>query len=140
MIIPEKGILEPSGAKLVVDFGDMRIQNIDVPDRVLKPGEENVMKLEESLYDKYALAIQNIQIIFAQPTEDWEAARLADRQTALHLLQPLSCSLELHQCIVQNDPRRPLLRVIGKPICVLRRLKSYSAYFMYFFALDEQKC
>ncbi|XP_055333102.1 intermembrane lipid transfer protein VPS13C-like isoform X2 [Paramacrobiotus metropolitanus] len=114
LIVPETGVYSENGCKLIVDFGDMHMRNIDVPDRVLKRGEEDLMKLEESLYDKYSLALQNIQIIFAQGAENWQAARRADRQTPMHLLQPLSCGLELHQCILQNDPNRPMLRVIGE--------------------------
>ncbi|OQV22887.1 Vacuolar protein sorting-associated protein 13A [Hypsibius exemplaris] len=112
-IVPENGIYTVTATKLIVDLGDIRIGNIDVPDRALKRGEENMEKLEASLYDKYSVAIQKIQIIFAKAGENWEAARKAG-STPLHILQPLSCALEIHQCILQNDPKRPMLRMIGE--------------------------
>jgi Repeating coiled region of VPS13 len=112
-IVPEKGIFTETAAKLIFDLGDIRIGNIDVPDRALKRGEENLEKLEASLYDKYSVDFQKIQVIFAETGDKWEAARKAGI-TPLHILQPLSCALEIHQCILQNDPKRPMLRLLGE--------------------------
>jgi hypothetical protein len=111
-VVPENGIDIEATSKLIVDLGDIRIGNIDDPNRALKRGEENPEKLEASLYDKYALTIQRIQVIFAENGDKWESAR-TETYSPLHILQPLSCTLEIHQCILQNDSKRPLLRLIG---------------------------
>lgn len=88
---------------------------------LLFQGTTDLVKLEASLYDKYSVALTNVQILFVAGSgqdnqAEWEAARRTGAEqgmTALHILQPLSCALEVHQCIV-HDPKRPLLRVVGK--------------------------
>lgn len=57
-----------------------------------------------------------IQIVIAQPHEDWQSAIAAcnDEATPLHLLQPTNLVIQIHKCLITDDPRMPKIRVRGE--------------------------
>ena len=85
-------------------------------------GSTDLVKLAASLYDKYSVSLSNVQILFVPAGADdnegqWMSARQTGAEkgmTPLHILQPLSCDLQFQQCIVHNDPKRPMIRLVGK--------------------------
>lgn len=54
------------------------------------------------------------QIVVASPSEDWQSAIASNVATPLHLLQPTDLVIQIHKCLITDDPRLPKIKVMGE--------------------------
>lgn len=55
------------------------------------------------------------QIVIATADEDWQAAIACDEEaTAMHLLQPTNLVIQIHKCLITDDPRLPKIKIRGQ--------------------------
>lgn len=46
--------------------------------------------------------------------EDWQSAIMSHEATPLHLLQPTNLVIQIHKCLITDDPRMPKIKVRGE--------------------------
>lgn len=124
IIMPKTGIYNEGVACVVVKLGAIKVkseprsQALDVH-KLYKEGladEEILKEIARHSYDKMALELTEMQIVIAHAKEDWQSAISStnDEGTPLHLLQPTNLVIQIHKCLITDDPRLPKVRVIGE--------------------------
>lgn len=46
--------------------------------------------------------------------EDWKSAIASNEATPLHLLQPTNLLIQIHKCLITDDPRMPKIKIRGE--------------------------
>ncbi|CAL1270146.1 unnamed protein product [Larinioides sclopetarius] len=81
-VIPEHGSLQQGGSVIVLDTGRLTV-NTDLQSDV--PEESTKMEAEERLYDRFNIALSDIQILFSDSGEEWRVAKQAS-ESEMHLV------------------------------------------------------
>ncbi|XP_049694728.2 intermembrane lipid transfer protein Vps13 isoform X2 [Helicoverpa armigera] len=124
IIVPKTGVYSDGQACVVVKLGAIRVKSeprshaLDVH-KLYKEGladEDILMEITKHSYDKMALELTEMQIVIAHEREDWASAIAStdDVGTPLHLLQPTNLVIQIHKCLITDDPRMPKVRVKGE--------------------------
>ncbi|OQV26154.1 Vacuolar protein sorting-associated protein 13C [Hypsibius exemplaris] len=111
-VLLEHGVEEKNSSALVVDFGRIQLGSI-AKGGALNPDIASLEDLKEQSYEKYQVEFKDLQIIFAEKGDDWQAAR-HEKDARIRILQPVNCSLQLWNCLIRNHPLLPLGRVFGE--------------------------
>ncbi|XP_062132408.1 intermembrane lipid transfer protein Vps13 isoform X1 [Drosophila sulfurigaster albostrigata] len=69
---------------------------------------QNVM---DNAYDRFIVKLNDIQLLVARPTENWQHVLSLAVSTDLHVLQPTSLEITAALCVVDDDPRLPKIKV-----------------------------
>lgn len=75
--------------------------------------EDILKEMMNQAYDKFILNIDNIQILLAKSTDQWQDALTQGKITRLHILEPTSLQVNAALCVVDDDPRLPKTRIHG---------------------------
>ncbi|CAH0407407.1 unnamed protein product [Chilo suppressalis] len=123
IIVPQTGKYRGEEACLVVKLGAISVKSeprsqeqLNVH-KLYKDGladEEIMQEIAHHSYDKMALKFTAMQIVIAQSKENWQDAIASQEPTPLHLLQPSNLLIQIHKCLITNDPRLPKIRVRGE--------------------------
>ncbi|XP_075230691.1 vacuolar protein sorting 13C isoform X2 [Lycorma delicatula] len=122
VIIPYSGLYSESEMILVYNVGRLSVktkgrQSLTPSVKAMyKSGRKEDEILETMMsesYDKFELKIEDIQIILAHPGEPWRKTLENYENSELHLLHPTTLFIEVHKCLVSDDPRLPKLKIIG---------------------------
>ncbi|XP_063824261.1 intermembrane lipid transfer protein Vps13 isoform X2 [Ostrinia nubilalis] len=122
IIVPQTGKYKGDEACVVVKLGaisvksEPRAQELDVR-KLYKEGlaDEDILKaITHHSYDKMALELTEMQIVIATSKEDWQSAIVSNEATPLHLLQPTNLVIQIHKCLITDDPRLPKIKVRGE--------------------------
>ncbi|KAJ2952086.1 hypothetical protein O0L34_g4356 [Tuta absoluta] len=126
IIIPQTGQYKNSDVQCaVVKLGAIRLKSepraaggpLDVA-KLYRSGldDDRVMaEIAKHSYDKITLALTQMQIVVAKKGENWAEAIAADEKgTPLHLLQPTNLIIQIHKCLITDDPRMPKIKVRGE--------------------------
>ncbi|XP_055373962.1 intermembrane lipid transfer protein Vps13 [Condylostylus longicornis] len=70
-----------------------------------------LQRIMDQAYDKYKLALNDIQILVVTPKENWKETLLESKFTAMHLLSPTSLFVNADICAIDDDPRLPKAKV-----------------------------
>ncbi|KAG8198773.1 hypothetical protein JTE90_007083 [Oedothorax gibbosus] len=81
-VIPEHGSLQQGGSVIVIDTGRLTV-NTDLQSEV--PEESTKMEAEERLYDRFNVALSEIQVLFSDSGEEWRAAKQTT-ESEMHLV------------------------------------------------------
>ncbi|GIY87399.1 vacuolar protein sorting-associated protein 13C [Caerostris extrusa] len=81
-VIPEHGSFATGGSVIVLDTGRLTV-NTDLQSDV--PEESTKMEAEERLYDRFNMALSDIQVLFSDSGEEWRAAKQAS-ESEMHLI------------------------------------------------------
>lgn len=73
--------------------------------------DQILQELISQSYDKFQFEIQDIQVLVASATEDWEEAITIGRGTEMHILEPTFMKLSAHLSVITDDPRLPKCKV-----------------------------
>lgn len=76
--------------------------------------EAILKKIMDQAYDRFELDIQDIQILFAKATDNWQEALTLGRISRLHIIEPIALQVTADMCVVDDDPRLPKTRIVGK--------------------------
>lgn len=79
-----------------------------------KTSEDILKEIMDQAYDRFNLDIQDIQILFAKATDNWQEALRLGKITRLHILEPISLQVTAAMCVVDDDPRLPKSRIHAK--------------------------
>ncbi|KAJ8727553.1 hypothetical protein PYW07_001672 [Mythimna separata] len=122
IIVPKTGIYRENEACVVVKLGAIKVkseprsQQLDVH-KLYKEGladDAILAEITRHSYDKLALELTAMQIVIAHPDEDWQTAIASTEGTHLHLLQPTNLVIQIHKCLITDDPRMPKVKIRGE--------------------------
>lgn len=124
LVVPYGGLYRKGETSLlIVSLGRVLIQteprSTDQKDVIsmASSGFESHQIMDEMLsqcYDKFQLNIQDIQLMIASSSEDWQDALLSGETTVMHLLEPTNIKISAHICVIDDDPRLPKTRVFSE--------------------------
>jgi len=73
--------------------------------------DQILQELISQSYDKFQFEIQDIQVLVANASEDWEEAISIGRGTEMHILEPTFMTLKAQLSVITDDPRLPKCKV-----------------------------
>ncbi|CAK1546186.1 unnamed protein product [Leptosia nina] len=122
IIVPQTGMYKGGEACVVVKLGAISVKSeprapqLDVH-QLYRQGladDDILAQITTHSYDKMALRLTEMQIVIASPGEDWQSAIVANEATPLHLLQPTNLLIQIHKCLIIDDPRMPKIKIRGE--------------------------
>lgn len=123
IIIPHSGKYRQKESCVVIKLGAINIktqprseQALDVH-RLYREGkatEEIMQEIVMHSYDVMMLELTQMQIVIATAEESWHNAIESNEATNLHLLQPTNLVLQIHKCLITDDPRLPKIKIVGE--------------------------
>ncbi|CAG9559724.1 unnamed protein product [Danaus chrysippus] len=122
IIIPQTGIYRGQESCAVVKLGAIGVKSeprtaaLDVQSlhRQGMQDRDILTEIARHSYDKMTLSLTQMQIVVVTVGEDWHAAICSDEATPLHLLQPTNLVIQIHKCLITDDPRLPKIKVMGE--------------------------
>lgn len=141
IIVPQTGVYKGEEACVVIKLGAIKVKTeprskaLDIQ-KLHREGladEEILKEIAHHSYDKMALELTEMQIVVANRNEDWQNAIASDDEaTPMHLLQPTNLIIQIHKCLITDDPRLPKIKIKG----ILQKI-AVSASEDRFFTLCE---
>lgn len=126
-IIPFKGVFAPEKHNsMIVSLGTVKVQSAarsmgkDDVQTLFKEGkksDEILHNVMDMCYDTFNLHIENVQILFTQPGDNWTAVLLDGAghfADDMHVLEPTSIEFAAHVCLISDDPRLPKTKLSGR--------------------------
>lgn len=122
IIIPETGSFDEKSHCLILNLGNFKMnstprnQDVQTVKSLVKAGstdEEVLTEMIAQAYDKYNIEIKNMEVILINPGENWKKAKLLQK-SSVHLIDPINVTVYLQQCIIQEDPRLPKMKISGE--------------------------
>ena len=107
-------------ALLVVSLGKLLIQteprsmeqkNVRAMHGAGANADEILAEIISQSYDKFLFEIQDIQVLVASASEDWETAINRGRGSEMHILEPTFLRLSTHLSVISDDPRLPKVKI-----------------------------
>ncbi|XP_049870372.1 intermembrane lipid transfer protein Vps13 isoform X3 [Pectinophora gossypiella] len=122
IVIPQTGKYKGDEQCVVLKLGAISVKSaprqhkLDVA-KMYREGADDIRVLREITkhsYDKITLGLTEMQIVVAKKGEDWMSAIVSNEATSLHLLQPTNLVIQIHKCLISDDPRLPKTKVMGE--------------------------
>ncbi|XP_047510768.1 vacuolar protein sorting-associated protein 13 isoform X2 [Pieris napi] len=122
IVVPQTGMYKGGEAVVVVKLGaisvksDPRAPQLDVH-QLYRSGlqdDDILAQITAHSYDKMVLRLTEMQVVIASPNEDWQSAIASNEATYLHLLQPTNLVIQIHKCLITDDPRMPKIKIKGE--------------------------
>ncbi|XP_025082320.1 vacuolar protein sorting-associated protein 13A-like isoform X2 [Pomacea canaliculata] len=110
IIVPEGGLMKNDVRKLILDLGQLTVVS-SKHDTSIDPQLELAEKLKKA-YDRFDIRLQRMQLLLANPGENWQLACTAG-QSPQHVLSPMDILLDIRVCIFDKDPRMAKTKVHG---------------------------
>ncbi|XP_050687793.1 intermembrane lipid transfer protein Vps13-like isoform X2 [Eriocheir sinensis] len=120
IIIPENGSYAENCSAVVVTLGSVQMQSKprtkDAPalSKLVSMGhsQEEVMNIvRTSSYDKFIIELVDIQALVSLTAEDWRDTVSSGKASPLHLLEPTTLHVDLHKCLLTNDPNLAKVKI-----------------------------
>ncbi|XP_039291061.1 vacuolar protein sorting-associated protein 13 [Nilaparvata lugens] len=87
--------------------------------------EDKILEiLREESYDHFILKMEAAQVLLAYPDEDWLPLCCNHKKSDLHLLNPTDLTIEIHKCLISDDPRLPKVKIKGSLPQITLRIKE----------------
>ncbi|XP_047984362.1 LOW QUALITY PROTEIN: vacuolar protein sorting-associated protein 13-like [Leguminivora glycinivorella] len=122
IVVSQTGKFKPEEPCIVVKLGAISIKSeprdstLDVH-RLYKEGladDQIIQEIARHSYDQLHLQLTEMQIVIALRNEDWQSVIASHEATPLHLLQPTNLVIQIHKCLITDDPRLPKVRIKGE--------------------------
>lgn len=109
-------------AVLIIGLGQLTLQTAPFSERLNVAdmyssgldAEEIMEAMMEQAYDRFTLSLKMIQVMVAKPGEKWREYVNDTRVTDMHILEPTDLYAEAEQCVFDDDPRLPKMKVSVK--------------------------
>uniref|UniRef100_A0A1L8DVL7 Putative vacuolar protein n=1 Tax=Nyssomyia neivai TaxID=330878 RepID=A0A1L8DVL7_9DIPT len=124
LIVPYKGVyLRDKHTALIVSLGTVTLlsapRELDTKD--VRSMFQSGIKMEDILqemmvqsYDVFNLKIENLQVLFVEPKDNWRDVLLSGERTDMHFVEPTTLTLSAHSCVIDDDPRLPKIKISGE--------------------------
>lgn len=122
IIVPQTGKYKGGEPCVAVKLGAISVKSagrgeqLDVH-RLHREGltdDDILREIAHHSYDKMALRLTEMQVVIASANEDWQSAIASNEATPLHLLQPTNLVIQIHKCLITDDPRLPKIKIRGE--------------------------
>ncbi|XP_078286094.1 intermembrane lipid transfer protein VPS13C isoform X3 [Rhinoraja longicauda] len=113
LVVPQTGFYNPTSNLLILDFGSLQLNSIDHNDQKAMSPTLSLEEILQRAYEKFALELRSVQLLFSEPGQDWKSAR-KQVSSSQHILQPLDVKVQLSRAIVEKDSRIPKFKVSGE--------------------------
>ncbi|KAH8307603.1 hypothetical protein KR044_004766 [Drosophila immigrans] len=121
LVVPHGGVYVPGQKSLiVVSLGQVHITTAphhrtnDSVQAMYSQGNEKseiMQSVMDNAYDRFIVKLNDIQLLVARPSENWQHVLSLAVSTDLHVLQPTSLEITAALCVVDDDPRLPKIKV-----------------------------
>ncbi|XP_055872705.1 intermembrane lipid transfer protein VPS13C-like isoform X9 [Biomphalaria glabrata] len=109
IIVPETGEFRKDVNMLLLNLGQLTVKSEKTQEITKDIKDLSPMELTDIAYDKFHLKLDNLQLLFVQPGDDWHE-EMAAPMSHLFILRPLSLNLLVEKCIIANDASLPMLK------------------------------
>ncbi|XP_033099721.1 vacuolar protein sorting-associated protein 13A-like isoform X2 [Anneissia japonica] len=109
ILIPEFGSIDKGGHLIVIDLGSLRVFS-DLQNETVSLEGATRTEIEEHLYDKFNVHINDIQILLAHSGDNWHES-LELRDSERHLLPSFGLQLSLFNSVQPEYKELPQLKV-----------------------------
>lgn len=124
-ILPQKGVYDVAAHNsLIVSLGTLKVfstpRTLDAVDDVHSMHREGhksddiLQSVLDKCYDTFHLHVENVQVLFVQPGDNWVSVLLASAQTEMHVLEPTRFEFTAKVCHIGDDPRLPKTKCSGR--------------------------
>ncbi|XP_036434443.1 vacuolar protein sorting-associated protein 13A isoform X2 [Colossoma macropomum] len=121
VIVPQMGFYDPKHNLAILDLGHFQMSSqskADLPQ--LSIGSSTIEDIMSRAYDRFDVQLSSLQFIYTKPDGDWKKAR-KQRQSALHILEPVDLMVVFSRAMVVTDSRMPKFKISGElPLLSLR--------------------
>uniref|UniRef100_A0A8B9KVP3 Vacuolar protein sorting 13 homolog A n=1 Tax=Astyanax mexicanus TaxID=7994 RepID=A0A8B9KVP3_ASTMX len=116
VIVPQMGFYDPSHNLAILDLGHFQVKWHDC----LLAGSSTIEDIMSRAYDSFDVQLSSLQFLYTKPDGDWKKAR-KERQSALHILEPVDLKVVFSRAMVVTDSRMPKFKMSGElPLLSLR--------------------
>ncbi|CAG0918881.1 unnamed protein product [Notodromas monacha] len=127
LIVPDGGRFTTNAKLLVVGLGDLIMKSQTDVNRKRKNTLEKVIRrsttkgsisedilseMRSQSYHQYQLELKHMQVLVVDPSVDWRQ-EIRQKETPFHVMAPMSFSVNVGHCVLDNDPALPKLAVVG---------------------------
>lgn len=124
-VLPFKGVYDAAGHNsLIVSLGTVKVfstprtmDSVEDVQSMYRDGQrsEDILHVVmDKCYDTFNLHIENVQVLFVQPGDNWVSVLLDSRQTDMHVLEPTRFEFTAKACLISDDPRLPKTKCSGR--------------------------
>lgn len=124
-VLPFQGVYDPAGHNsLIVSLGTVKVfstprtmDSVEDVQSMYRDGQrsEDILHVVmDKCYDTFNLHIENVQVLFVQPGDNWVSVLLDSRQTDMHVLEPTRFEFTAKACLIADDPRLPKTKCSGR--------------------------
>uniref|UniRef100_A0A8B9KS96 Vacuolar protein sorting 13 homolog A n=1 Tax=Astyanax mexicanus TaxID=7994 RepID=A0A8B9KS96_ASTMX len=118
VIVPQMGFYDPSHNLAILDLGHFQVNKANLPQ--LLAGSSTIEDIMSRAYDSFDVQLSSLQFLYTKPDGDWKKAR-KERQSALHILEPVDLKVVFSRAMVVTDSRMPKFKMSGElPLLSLR--------------------
>ncbi|XP_072538496.1 intermembrane lipid transfer protein VPS13A isoform X2 [Salminus brasiliensis] len=121
VIVPQMGFYDPKHNLAILDLGHFQMSSqskAHLPQ--LSAGSSTIEDLISRAYDRFDIQLSSLQFLYTKPDGDWKKAR-KERQSALHILEPVDLKVVFSRAMVVTDSRMPKFKMSGElPLLSLR--------------------
>ncbi|XP_043916804.1 vacuolar protein sorting-associated protein 13A isoform X2 [Protopterus annectens] len=114
VLVPQNGFYDSSANLLVLDLGHLKMtskSHSGLPQ--LTAGQSDIHEIMSRAYENFDVHLSSIQLLYSKSDEKWYEAR-KQRQSSLHILEPMDFNIEFSRALVVTDPRMPKFKVSGE--------------------------
>lgn len=124
-ILPYKGVYDVAAhSSLVVSLGTVKVlstprtassaADVQSMAREGHTSDDILQSVMDKCYDTFNLNIENIQILFVKPGDNWVSVLLETEHTDMHVLEPTRIEFQARACLISDDPRLPKTKCSGR--------------------------
>lgn len=124
-ILPQKGIYDVAAHNsLIVSLGTVKVfstpRTLNTAEDVQSMYKEGhtssdiLQNVLDKCYDTVNLEIENVQILFVKPGDNWVSVLLQTEHTDMHVLEPTRLEFMAKACLISDDPRLPKTKCSGR--------------------------
>uniref|UniRef100_A0A8B9RG09 Vacuolar protein sorting 13 homolog A n=1 Tax=Astyanax mexicanus TaxID=7994 RepID=A0A8B9RG09_ASTMX len=120
VIVPQMGFYDPSHNLAILDLGHFQVNQSKANLPQLLAGSSTIEDIMSRAYDSFDVQLSSLQFLYTKPDGDWKKAR-KERQSALHILEPVDLKVVFSRAMVVTDSRMPKFKMSGElPLLSLR--------------------
>ncbi|XP_062855375.1 vacuolar protein sorting-associated protein 13A isoform X2 [Trichomycterus rosablanca] len=114
VIVPQMGYYTDKHNLIILDLGhfQMSSQNKSTLPQ-LSVGKNTIEDIMSRAYDSFDVQLSSLQLLYTKPEGDWKNAR-KQRQSALHILEPVDLKVVFSRAMVVTDSRMPKFKIFGE--------------------------
>ncbi|XP_072574266.1 intermembrane lipid transfer protein VPS13C isoform X2 [Paramormyrops kingsleyae] len=114
LLVPKSGFYDGKSDLMILDFGSLKLNSVDQgANQQVSASFSSLEEIMDRAYERYALELRSVQILYSKSGESWKAAR-THGSSSQHILQPMDFTVQLAKSMVDRDARMPRFKLSGE--------------------------